>query len=525
MQPTFNLVTEPWIPVVTLSGQWQELSLREVLAQAHELRSITDNNPLTTAALHSLLLAILHRAIAGPKNYIEWKQLWHKQNLLDPRLENYLTDWQHRFDLFAPDYPFYQTAHFTTRSAPISIRKLFHELATANNKTLFDHNVDEIPLYLTPNLAARALLTTQMYSLGGGKGTTSEQFGEHPYLAHASLIAGVVVLVLGQNLFETLLLNLMVYDCDHPKKPIPRNEEVEDLPVWEQVTYLKSTSVGRTPNGYLDYLTWRSRHLRLLPTPTGNVAQLYLAQADVLANAIRDPRFAYKINADKEKFPVKLSIERAFWRDSGSLFAFSDEYRPLVFKQVAELEAKLDEDGYSLPANGMKCLVIGLANDKANPLLWRAEELPIPEHLLTHEQLPQTLDSALKWAEEIGKLLRFYLRKLAELLLTQGQRNADKNKVSDLTQDWGTEAAFWSNLELPFRQFLADLPNYEVTLDNYLTEWQITVRKIAIFALETTTQNCLHYSAREMQARVKVIAQFNGYTYKLLPSQIREAAA
>ena len=128
MQPTFNLVTEPWIPVVTLSGQWQELSLREVLAQAHELRSITDNNPLTTAALHSLLLAILHRAIAGPKNYTEWKQLWHKQNLLDPRLENYLTDWQHRFDLFAPDYPFYQTAHFTTRSAPISIRKSFSRI-------------------------------------------------------------------------------------------------------------------------------------------------------------------------------------------------------------------------------------------------------------------------------------------------------------------------------------------------------------------------------------------------------------
>jgi len=96
MQPTFNLVTEPWIPVVTLSGQWQELSLREVLAQAHELRGITDNNPLTTVALHSLLLAILHRAIAGPKNYTE-KQLWHKQNLLDSRLENYLANWQYRF--------------------------------------------------------------------------------------------------------------------------------------------------------------------------------------------------------------------------------------------------------------------------------------------------------------------------------------------------------------------------------------------------------------------------------------------
>lgn len=65
MTISFNLIDEPWIPCIRLDGKPDELSLRAVFAQAHQLREIRGDSPLETASLHRLLLAVLHR-VFGP---------------------------------------------------------------------------------------------------------------------------------------------------------------------------------------------------------------------------------------------------------------------------------------------------------------------------------------------------------------------------------------------------------------------------------------------------------------------------
>ena len=65
MTYSFNLIDEPWIPCLRPDGTTIALGLRETLLQAHELREIRGDTPLETAALHRLLLAILHR-VFGP---------------------------------------------------------------------------------------------------------------------------------------------------------------------------------------------------------------------------------------------------------------------------------------------------------------------------------------------------------------------------------------------------------------------------------------------------------------------------
>ena len=67
MTISFNLIDEPWIPCI-LDGTRVELGLRDVLAQAQQLREIRGDSPLETASLHRLLLAVLHR-IFGPKSW------------------------------------------------------------------------------------------------------------------------------------------------------------------------------------------------------------------------------------------------------------------------------------------------------------------------------------------------------------------------------------------------------------------------------------------------------------------------
>ena len=61
MKYSFNLIDQPWIPCVLPHGRMEDLSLRDTLLNAHKITAIFDQSPLVTAALHRLLLAILHR--------------------------------------------------------------------------------------------------------------------------------------------------------------------------------------------------------------------------------------------------------------------------------------------------------------------------------------------------------------------------------------------------------------------------------------------------------------------------------
>lgn len=62
--PEFNLVDQSWIPCLLRDGgKPQELSLRDTLIGAHEIRELCDDSPLVTVSLHRLLLAVLHRVV------------------------------------------------------------------------------------------------------------------------------------------------------------------------------------------------------------------------------------------------------------------------------------------------------------------------------------------------------------------------------------------------------------------------------------------------------------------------------
>jgi len=106
-QPSYDLLNEPWIPVLRADGRPAMLGLRDVLLQAHQLRGLAGETPLTTAALYRLLLVVLYRALGAPTMY-SWEQLWEQGHFPAEALEEYLTRWQHRFDLFHPERPFLQ---------------------------------------------------------------------------------------------------------------------------------------------------------------------------------------------------------------------------------------------------------------------------------------------------------------------------------------------------------------------------------------------------------------------------------
>ena len=238
-RPTFNLIDEPWLPVTRKDGTTEELGLKQLLAEAHELDRIDLETPDVIAGVWKILLAILHRAYQGPQDLKEWKAIWKAGHFSLAKVKAYLEEWRPRFDLWDAKHPFLQDP--TLEGEQCSISRLLVLRAKENNGTLFDHTQDDDGLTLSVAEAARALVGAQHFALGGRiKG--SKDSG----VANPSATAAFILLS-GDTVFETLCLNLCVYDGT---RPIPSS--AKDAPCWEQ----EVTKAGRRQErGHLDLLT------------------------------------------------------------------------------------------------------------------------------------------------------------------------------------------------------------------------------------------------------------------------------
>uniref|UniRef100_UPI001F1E1889 type I-E CRISPR-associated protein Cse1/CasA n=1 Tax=Deinococcus aquaedulcis TaxID=2840455 RepID=UPI001F1E1889 len=86
----FSLLEEGWIPVRPLTvGPVREVGLREVLTQAQTFERIDDPSPLITVALYRLCLAVLHRALQGPKDAAQAAE-WYSGGFPAQAIHDYL---------------------------------------------------------------------------------------------------------------------------------------------------------------------------------------------------------------------------------------------------------------------------------------------------------------------------------------------------------------------------------------------------------------------------------------------------
>ena len=116
-----------------------------------------------------VLLAILHRAFDGPKSIGEWDEFWRQPTLPAAPIRAYLGKWAHRIDLFDDERPFYQDPSLRNyeEKTRTPVNKLFHQKASGNNDTLFDHSLDDGAAGVSFDEAALQLIAAQTFALGG----------------------------------------------------------------------------------------------------------------------------------------------------------------------------------------------------------------------------------------------------------------------------------------------------------------------------------------------------------------------
>jgi len=504
MSPTFDLLQSPWIPCIQNDGTPAELGMRDTLIRAHELRELGGESPLVTAALYRLLLAVLHRALQGPADADEWADLWDAGRWDAAQLDAYLERWQHRFDLFHPERPFYQSPDERVRPKPVN--RLLYEIASGNNPTLFDHHTHERVPDLTPAQAARALVALQAFGLAGLSGLP-QKFTDAP------CATGIVFLVQGETLFETLALNLLPYPDDTILTHHP-----EDRPAWEMDDPF--TPDRTRPHGYLDYLTWQNRRILLLPESADNgvvVRQMTEAPALRLDADVLDPMTHYRRDERRGLLPLAFTERRALWRDSAALFRLQDPgFRPpRTFRWLAELvyEGMLNE------SQTRRYLALGMSKKQAKVNFYRSEHMPLPLAYLKKQALVDALETALHMAESTARQLWGATRTLATFILSpeadaEGARQPAREDLDSLTQQWAVERGYWSRLEIPFRRTMVALPQNP---DKTLAAWRKTLLKTVWRAFDQVTGN-LGHDPRTLKAMVHAREQLAAGLGKVLPA-------
>lgn len=221
---TYNLLEEPWIPVLWSSGNVSRVGIKQALTQAGRIRQIAASNPMDRVAILRFLLALLY---------------WCKGNpLADTSItpdNSFPADWFSKldenrdcFDLLGGGKRFYQ--YRKGGDTQLTANYLIHEIPTGTNCWHFRHSADEVD-GLCPACCAMGLLRLPLFATQGGK-------GKSPGINQAPPI---YVIPLGRTLAEIIRLswrpasNLGTPAWEKPDIPLPK---IGEVPLLTGLTWL-----------------------------------------------------------------------------------------------------------------------------------------------------------------------------------------------------------------------------------------------------------------------------------------------
>jgi CRISPR system Cascade subunit CasA len=478
---SFNLVDDAWLPCVNLNGETENLSLKQVLGQAHQLKSLAGDSALQTAALHRLLLAILHQ-VFGPADVDEWADLWQAEQFEIDELNAYLDEWRPHFDLFDAKRPFYQAPD--NRVKPKSVISLSHDRAAGNNATLFDHHTEEEGEMLSAAQAARALIAAQAFGLAGLSGIKGETFTD------GTCASGITFLVEGNNLKQTLLLNMVMYPPDNDIF----THTGEDKPAWEMADpFIPEREM---PLGYLDYLTWQNRRILLQPEQFGGeviVRSMTMGPALRVQAGILDTMKHYRKDEKLGALSTNFNEDKVLWRDSATFLSFQDSDSLQTPKTFAWLRGLVD-DKILGREQIFRAVALGMSKKQAKVYFFREERLPLPLVYLTSDSLVNTLANAL---DRTSTLAFDVIQAARRVGMTLQIPDADNKKWGELNttakmaiNDWvaytGVERYYWANLDVPFQTFIVNLAQKE--RESVMEDWFTILRQTARDAFEQVAQ-------------------------------------
>lgn len=462
-QMEFNLLDEPWIRVMTEDCIVVERSLMQVLLNSHQYQRLAGELPTQDVALLRLLLAILQTVFyrvdpEGEDDPIEdraaairrWQALWNAGRFPVQPIRTYLETWKDRFWLFHQEHPFYQVPA-AALGTKFKASKLNGELSeSAHKMRLFPLRDGEEKETLSYAEAARWLVT--LIGFDDSASTKKETGTGTGWLGDR-----VNVYAIGENLFETLMLNLVFLKDG-------RYVWAENTPAWEQPTM--TTAKKREiplPDNQAELLTLQSRRL-ILSREENRVTGFSSTGGDFFGKEGRVNAFSEQMtlwragktpkNAVPQFVPASVDPWRQMWRDFEVILGRrEDTHIPGVVAWLTELRRK-----NVIPRKYVHIASVGVTYDSKKGSIADI----ISDHLDFQMSL---LDAAGElWIVLVGGEIHLIdkvartLGALAEgLYLAQGgQLDGAGKKARQSQRDEGMRLLY-AAVDLPFREWLAHI--------------------------------------------------------------------
>lgn len=462
-QMEFNLLDEPWIRVMTEDCTVVERSLMQVLLNSHRYQRLAGELPTQDVALLRLLLAILQTVFyrvdpEGEDDPIEdraaairrWQALWNAGRFPVQPIRTYLETWKDRFWLFHPEHPFYQVPAAAV-GTKFKASKLNGELSeSAHKMRLFPLRDGEEKETLSYAEAARWLVT--LIGFDDSASTKKETGTGTGWLGDR-----VNVYAIGENLFETLMLNLVFLKDG-------RYVWAENMPAWEQPTM--TTAKKREiplPDNQAELLTLQSRRF-ILSREENRVTGFSSTGGDFFGKEGRVNAFSEQMtlwragktpkNAVPQFVPAPVDPWRQMWRDFEVILGRrEDTHIPGVVAWLTELRRK-----NVIPRKYAHITSVGVTYDSKKGSIADI----VSDHLDFQMSL---LDAAGElWIVLVGGEIHLIdkvaraLGALAEgLYLAQGgQLDGAGKKARQSQRDEGMRLLY-AAVDLPFREWLAHI--------------------------------------------------------------------
>ncbi len=491
----FNLLDEPWIACLMVSGKNEKLSMTDIFLRACDVRRIAGDSPMQDYALLRVLLSAYWSANKkddstkgrnfSPAGWWASQMSAAKGSNFGASVVSYLEEYRDRFDLLDGKQPFMQVADLRTEKGAFSpVGRIIPEAESDYFTMRAGQGLESLAF----DEAARWLIAVHAWDYSGIKsgavGDSRVKGGKgYPIGAGWTGRTGGVVLH-GDNLAETMVLNTapnVVFDRKYR----------DDAPVWERPAYTAAVRApGESdrnpeliPDGPCDILTWQARRVRLHYDQDA-VTGVLVSNGDkyALRNQFMDPMTAYRYSKNQSSkteivhMPKGHSVERTIWRG----------LEPLLVRNGAKT-VKKGEAADIRPATLEWLNIIESDGDLPNDLMVNVELVGVAygnKDAVIEDSIHETLPVHLALLTERGNHASYDIVTAGDA--TMQVAIAAGQLAGNLNQAAGGEYAFvkdatesvLSSLEAPFKEWLAGVTP-EIDMEAYRQKWFKTVHNAA----------------------------------------------
>lgn len=465
---SFNLIQNPWIPVLYANGDHTLVSLETAFKEAEQIADL-DCLPHERISLMRLLVCITQTVYKPPATYYDWDGYADDMETGIPQYLQQRDIYPH-FNLFG-DGPRFLQVPLQDTSSPVKVSKLISHLATGNNTTLFDQESnDKVPRTFSPAVLAKALVTFQNFYPLYGAG--------HKGKGGPCVVSNMLhTLAIGASLRQTLIKNCLTQEVIEDSSPYGCG-----TPLWELSSDNDDFETIATLS-YLGRLVPRHRDIHLSEDGT----QFYLSKKAIQYpefEIFREPSATVTIaekQGKKSRYLLSAKLDKAIWRDLHLITVVKNN-------TIEEAYAPLCLQSHAVDAAEEPTLWVGALVTKQAKIIDVVESsLTVPPTMFL-EDGRTIYQKGLEYAERISKQLYTAVKQYGKEL------KHDNPPVE------AAKRHYWNALDREVRTLLDLVRHPESRKDSFgegNDPWTQAVRSSAIAAYEFA---CPRQTPRQLKA-------------------------